>query len=47
MTRDRLEDAYGTDKDTTLDDAVAAEKKRLEAEALAEKQADLFAKEKP
>jgi hypothetical protein len=23
---------YGTDKDTTLDDAIAAEKKRLEAE---------------
>lgn len=38
---------YGTDEDTTLDDAVAAEKKRLEAEALAEKQADLFTKEKP
>jgi hypothetical protein len=38
---------YGTDKDTTLDDAVAAEKKRLEAEALAEKQTDLFTKEKP
>ena len=38
---------YGTDEDTTLDEAIAAEKKRLEAEALAEKQADLFTKEKP
>jgi hypothetical protein len=38
---------YGTDEDTTLDDAVAAEKERLKAEALAEKQTDLFTKEKP
>jgi hypothetical protein len=38
---------YGTDKDTTLDDAIAAEKKRLEDEAIAEKQAELFTKEKP
>jgi hypothetical protein len=38
---------YGTDEDTTLNEAVAAEKKRLEAEALAEKQTDLFTKEKP
>lgn len=38
---------YGTDEDMTLDEAVAAEEDRLEAEALAEKQADLFTKEKP
>jgi len=38
---------YGTDEDTTLDEAVAAEKERLKAEALAEKQTDLFTKEKP
>jgi hypothetical protein len=38
---------YGADEDTTLDEAIAAEKKRLEDEAIAEKQADLFTKDKP
>jgi hypothetical protein len=38
---------YGTDTALTLNEAVAAEKERLKAEALAEKQAELFTKEKP
>ncbi len=36
---------YGTDTDTTLAEAIAAEKKRLQGEALSAKQRDLFDKD--